>query len=44
MMPGGPVIRANWLFFAAFEGFYLALNAALMAGMAWSFRIRWRMA
>ena len=43
MMPGATPEASNWLLFAAFEGFYVALNLALIMIMAWSFRVRWRM-
>ncbi len=33
----------DWIFFAAFEAFYLLLDAALLATMAWLFNVRWRM-
>ena len=44
MMPGSTYAQANWGFFAAFEGFYLLLNAALLGTIAWLFNARWRMA
>ncbi len=34
---------AEWLFFASFEAFYLALDGTALATMAWLFNVRWRM-
>jgi len=36
-------VPANWGFFAAYLGFYAALDLALLTVMAWVFNHRWRM-
>ncbi|MGD9721805.1 MAG: ABC transporter permease subunit [Pirellulales bacterium] len=43
MMPGITRLTVNWALFAAFEGFYVALNAILLIVMARLFNSRWRM-
>ncbi len=44
---GMPSTNANsepdWLFFACFEAFYLAVDGAAISVMAWLFNVRWRM-
>jgi ABC-type transport system involved in multi-copper enzyme maturation permease subunit len=44
LLPGSVYATSNWGFFAAFESFYLLLNAALLGTIAWLFNVRWRMA
>jgi ABC-type transport system involved in multi-copper enzyme maturation permease subunit len=43
-LPGSDPTRADWAFFAAYAGFYVVLDGALLAAMAWLFNVRWRMA
>ncbi len=42
MMPRSQAMPAQWLFFGSFVAFYLVLDAALLATMAWLFNYRWR--
>jgi ABC-type transport system involved in multi-copper enzyme maturation permease subunit len=37
-----PTVQGDWLLFFSYLAFTLLLNAALLAGMVWLFRSRWR--
>ena len=43
MLADAPAIPPDWWFLASFTAFYLALDGALLASMAWLFNVRWRM-